>query len=208
MQEPKTKEIESIVEAVIENTFNVVKSAYDFQKESSHASSRSAQEVGTRIIFPKYRDGSCRISEQELRFVFVEQLNKYLDEKGISGIYYSVETPTEHSYSMKEKSVDEENGRSGNTDLTIHNDKFKRVCIIEFKILNPDKDDYAKDILKLKNEDCPLKYFIQIVKNANDKTIDNLREVKTADMRDRESTIHYRCYCLDNGKRLTEVELN
>ena len=205
----KTEEIESLVEAVTQNAFNVVKSAYDFQKESRHAS--APKDAGTRILFPKYgehrKSGEVdRISEQELRFVFVEQLNKYLDEKGISGIYYSVETPTVHSYSMKEKSVDEENGRSGNTDLTlhtIHDGEFERVCIIEFKALNPDEDGYAKDIIKLKNEDCPLKYFIQIVKNANGGTIASLKE-KTLAIK--ESGIRYLCYCLDKGERLEDVE--
>ena len=63
----ESEEIESLVEAVMKNTFSVLKSAYDFQKESTHASSRSLQEVGTRIIFPKYGEHRqsnevCRIS--------------------------------------------------------------------------------------------------------------------------------------------------
>ena len=47
--EMEKKEIESLVEAVTESAFNVVKSAYDFQKEPSGAS--STKDVGTRAIF-------------------------------------------------------------------------------------------------------------------------------------------------------------
>lgn len=68
------------VRKIIAQTFEVIKKVYDTQKEKFGNSSESC-ESGSRIIFPKYsgryRNGETRISEQELRFIFVEQFNKY-----------------------------------------------------------------------------------------------------------------------------------
>lgn len=45
-------------------------------------------------------------------------------------------------------------------------DKLTRVALIEFKALNPDKQSYMKDYVKLLNEDQKFVYFIMIVKSA------------------------------------------
>lgn len=72
------------VRNIIAQTFKVIKKVYDTQKEEFGNSSEFC-ESGSRIIFPKYsgryRNGVTRISEQELRFIFVEQFNKYCKKK-------------------------------------------------------------------------------------------------------------------------------
>lgn len=199
------EKIKGIIDEVTEKTFNIIKQVYDCQKESTPETRENITEVGSRILFPKYsehRNNSKerdRISEQELRFVFIEQLNNVAREHGL---YYSVETPTENAYVFpKDKGgpkVDEKNGVSARTDLVIHkidNDKFRRVALIEFKALNPVETNYQKDFCKLENEKCDLKYFIQIIKNSDTGTIDNIKK-KIAN---RKSDIIFRCYCLDRG---------
>ena len=46
------------------------------------------------MVFPKYRNKETRVSEQELRFAFIEAFNE-LNKENNWGLYYSVETPTE-----------------------------------------------------------------------------------------------------------------
>ena len=83
------------IDVIIENTFNTISEVYRTQMEN--------QKIGTynnnssRIIFPLKRESKdkkeeFRISEQELRFVFVEEFNKYCSKNWDA--YYSVETPT------------------------------------------------------------------------------------------------------------------
>lgn len=138
------------VRKIIAQTFEVIKKVYDTQKEEFGNSSEFC-ESGSRIIFPKYsvryRNGETRISEQELRFIFVEQFNKYCKNNSWNA-YYSVETPTEEKYIFSKKGdkncpykVDGEGngGQSAMIDLCIHDDKFERIALIEFKALNPKK---------------------------------------------------------------------
>ncbi len=173
---------------IIDQTFEVIKKVYDTQKEEFGNSSELCKS-GSRIIFPKYsgryRNGGTRISEQELRFIFVEQFNKYC-EKNSWNAYYSVETPTEEKYIFSKKGdkncpykVDgEENGgQSAMIDLCIHDDKFERIALVEFKALNPKKSAFAKDFCKLSNEPkSTATFFVMIVKSHDDDTIKSLRE--------------------------------
>ena len=101
-----------IIDEIIKETFKVIKDVYDNQRESKPKVDQSSP-IGSRIIFPKYfnknkekgKSGNKedRISEQELRFIFVEQLEYYLSKNNISNIYYSVETPTENKYVFPEE---------------------------------------------------------------------------------------------------------
>ena len=191
-----------IIEEITQRTFEVIKKVYDFQRETNPKNRKSLQEIDSRILFPKYSEHRKtseidRISEQELRFIFVEQLNKYADEKNID-LYYSVETPTDDPYDFS-KDIPEtsEGGVSARTDLSIHDKNFNRLCLIEFKALNPKKKNYEKDILKLQRGSVELKYFIHIIKNYNKGTIKNLKE-KTCKIK--ATDIQYRCYCLDKGE--------
>lgn len=81
-------DIQGIIDKVTKNTFKVIKQVYDYQRESNPKESKTWSEVGSRIIFPKYskqRERKSkekdRISEQELRFIFIEQLILYANKK-------------------------------------------------------------------------------------------------------------------------------
>lgn len=194
--------ISEIIEEITRRSFKVIKKVYDFQREANPENKKNLTEIGSRILFPKYSENRKtpeidRISEQELRFIFVEQLNKYADEKNID-LYYSVETPTEDSYDFSNTPEPSEGGVSARTDLSIYDNQFKRICLIEFKALNPVDKSYEKDILKLKRESAGLKYFIQIIKNYNDRTKENLNN-KTETMKE---VINYKCYCLEKGEEV------
>ena len=143
------------LECVINHTFEILRTN----------SSKS------RIIFPKYRDEDKgqRVCEQELRFVFVEQLKELLDEYNL---FYSVETPTQDKYIFTQNRQNvvprnDENGQSANFDLTIvskEGKSLKTIVIIEFKAKNANPHEYAKDLCKLWNpkEKSSYKYFLNL----------------------------------------------
>lgn len=159
------------IEAVIEKTLSKLNSLY-------HRGGGGLED--TRLIFPRYWvtkegervEGELRVSEQELRFMFVEELNKYCDAHRDWEVYYSVETPTSNSYQLTG-----EGQQSGCIDLCIHGKDLKRIALIEFKALNPSEHDHAKDAFKLKHEiEGELRYFIEIVKSHNRKTDEKIVE--------------------------------
>ncbi|MDM8304858.1 hypothetical protein [Phocaeicola salanitronis] len=190
------------IEAIINRTFEIIKKVYDYQQEKFEGPKGIS---GSRIIFPQKRQGEAseteqditRVSEQELKLIFIEQLNKEIKEGW--DVYYSVETPTEKKYRFKgkDKPEQDESGRSANFDLVIHNNKFERIALIEFKANNPKPNDYLKDIVKLNEENYEgkvLRYFVQIVKNS-DKGTENSLQKK---MKDNEDI--FWCYSLEKGE--------
>lgn len=208
------------IDVIIKNTFNTISEVYRTQMEN--------QKIGTynnnssRIIFPLKRESKdkkeeFRISEQELRFVFVEEFNKYCSKNWDA--YYSVETPTRKRYDFSNKEmpckVDYPNGQSAMVDFSIflkEQDKLTRVALIEFKALNPDKQSYMKDYVKLLNEDQKFVYFIMIVKSANDRTIKSIAEKIKASYDnaglDTEKKVEFRCLDLGTGKEISEIILS
>lgn len=203
------------IDVIIKNTFNTISEVYRTPMEN--------QKIGTynnnssRIIFPLKRESKdkkeeFRISEQELRFVFVEEFNKYCSKNWDA--YYSVETPTSKRYDFSNKEmpckVDYPNGQSAMVDFSIflkEQDKLTRVALIEFKALNPDKQSYMKDYVKLLNEDQKFVYFIMIVKSANDRTIKSMAEKIKASYDnaglDTEKKVEFRCLDLGTGKEIS-----
>ena len=199
------------VKKIIAQTFEVIKKVYDTQKEEFGNSSEFC-ESGSRIIFPKYsvryRNGETRISEQELRFIFVEQFNKYCENNSWNA-YYSVETPTEEKYIFSKKGdkncphkVDGEGngGQSAMIDLSIHDDKFERIALIEFKALNPEESAFDKDFCKLNNEPTRLTFFIMIVKSHDNGTITNIH--KKIESKGAETEFY--CYDLEKGEDISK----
>ena len=208
------------IDVIIKKTFNTISVVYRTQMEN--------QKIGTynnnssRIIFPLKRESKdnkeeFRISEQELRFVFVEEFNKYCSKNWDA--YYSVETPTSKRYDFSNKEmpckVDYPNGQSAMVDFSIflkEQDKLTRVALIEFKALNPDKQSYMKDYVKLLNEDQKFVYFIMIVKSANDRTIKSIAEKIKASYDnaglDTEKKVEFRCLDLGTGKEISEIILS
>ena len=206
--------VKNHIDVIITNTFNTISEVYRTQMEN--------QKIGTynnnssRIIFPLKRESKdnkeeFRISEQELRFVFVEEFNKYCSKNWDA--YYSVETPTSKRYDFSNKDnpckVDDSNGQSAMVDFSIflkEQDKLTRVALIEFKALNPDKQSYMKDYVKLLNEDQKFVYFIMIVKSAKDRTIKSIAEKIKASYDnaglDTEKKVEFRCLDLGTGKEI------
>lgn len=214
-------DLNCVICEITKKTFEVIKKVYDSQKEKEKEEEEEKEKtgrdlaslnVGSRIIFPMYCSGKTRISEQELRFIFVEQFNAYIkDRKDLNNLYYSVETPTGGKDGYIFSKGDEpkigskdEPGVSARTDLVIHkydktNNTFNREALIEFKALNPVERNYKKDFCKLNEEDCESKYFIQIIKNYNAGTIERIRKK----IKSKGNNIIYKCYCLDKGEDIT-----
>jgi hypothetical protein len=97
----------------------------------------------TKILFPRYRKGEARISEQEARFCFAAAVERRAEYR------YSVETPTLETYSF----TDGGGKISAQTDLTLWDlDGKKKEFDIEFKAHNPEPKSIEKDIEKLVRE--------------------------------------------------------
>lgn len=97
----------------------------------------------TKLLFPRYRKGEARISEQEARFCFAAAVERRTEYR------YSVETPTLETYSF----TDGGGKISAQTDLTLWDldGKIKKFDI-EFKAHNPEPKSIEKDIEKLVRE--------------------------------------------------------
>ena len=69
-----TKDNKEIILDIISEAFKHVKNAYDLSNEPNSSKD-------SRLIFPKKRDESIRVSEHELSFAFVEEFLKYVKKK-------------------------------------------------------------------------------------------------------------------------------
>ena len=201
-------DIKNIINEITTKTFDVLKKVYANQKEGCEF---TQCDNGSRLIFPHYstvyRDGETRISEQELRFVFIEQFNAYCAENNLK-LFYSVETPTEYKYTFTDKNNphrDDENGQSAMVDLCIHNEKLERIALVEFKALNPDEFCYEKDFCKLNEEkgaNPELEtFFIMMVKKSDTGTYGNIRKK----IENKGEHTVFRCYDLEAGKEITSM---
>lgn len=65
------KSVKERIIDILDNTFKILDNCYKNNGEALGKADYNAS--GSRIIFPCYSDGERRISEQELRFVFVGQ---------------------------------------------------------------------------------------------------------------------------------------
>ena len=173
------------IDEIIKQTFIRLELAYKNHREGQIDKSINHKKGESRLVFPCYNNKKreIRISEQELRFIFVETFNEYCDEKELDW-FYSVETPTKDKYKFTEKgdNLDKpkrEEGQSANFDLTISNDKGELLALIEFKAKNTKPFSYAKDLCKLWNpkEGTPnvLRYFINVLDKADKDTSDNIQ---------------------------------
>ena len=123
------------------------------------------------------KDGEPRISEQELKQVFLELFVKCDDMQGYT---FSVETPTELEYKFTEngKKIKPEcgTGRKANIDVVIFKGEA-RVAMIEFKSSNPDEHSHAKDFIKLKEEpgNGLLRVFVGLYVSTDKETLTNIQ---------------------------------
>lgn len=156
---------------IIDKSFIRLAEIYEYNREEKPS------EV-SRLIFPRHRDSNeLRISEQELRFIFVEVFNQYCEEHGIE-LLYSIETPSLDKYDFKNNPQASKNGQSAMFDLVIFDRNFTRRALIEFKANNADKNSHLKDIVKLNNpQEGPenvLRYFIEVIEHSNHRTTESL----------------------------------
>lgn len=186
------------IERIINNTYKIIQSVYDNQQEAKGRMS-GAPDPLSRIVYPKYRNKKTRFSEQELRFIFVEQLNKEIGEG--RDVYYSIETPTTKRYKFKDEEYpkvydeNEKGGRSAQFDLVIYNNKYQRIALIEFKANNTLAMHHEKDFVKLNMEGSNdiLTYLLEIVKSSDTDTVDNLTKKKESFKGE------FRCWSCSNG---------
>lgn len=143
----------------------IIKSLQDFLNLECITDSKN--EGLNKLVFPIKRDKTRRLSEQEARFLLVNQLEKKEQTK----YQYSIETPTTKTYSFTGKGE-----RSGNIDLCIY-ENGKRCNLIEFKALNPNQSSYSKDFEKLLCDESDFEnFFIQVIENSNNGTISNIEK--------------------------------
>lgn len=134
-----------------------------------------------QLIFPLKRqakgtDIKDRISEQELRLLFIEEFKGTYYK-----LYYSIETPTEKKYILGKSYktfISQKDGQSALIDMCIlerNSNKYNRILNIEFKHKNSPIESIGKDILKLINDE-PNAAFIQLLYNTNSGTLCNKKE--------------------------------
>ena len=161
-----------------------------------------------RVIIPKRRDKSKRISEQEFKMAFIQTI---LQQPEYSVLSCSVETPTESTYLFGPKSNrfndfllnrEEEGCRSGCIDLTLYQGSEK-AAIIEFKSAGASEYEIHKDLFKLIHEpgENIVKVMIQIFERGDNATKDAIkRKLDSSNVFSPNSEILYIGYCLDFQK--------
>lgn len=178
------KKIKPVIDEVITDAFSRIKYAYQHHQEINHQiMSNCEAKIPTRLVFPKYRGvNKTRVSEQELRFAFVEAFNAS-DGVKENHLLYSIETPTEGRYFFSgedPKIVSKDGkGRSAAFDLVIYDKNLTRICLIEFKAKSAKPKDYIKDLLKLHkeidNNETVLCYFINVFRSSDSGTIPTMK---------------------------------
>lgn len=120
--------------------------------------------LSPRLIFPQKINKDIRISEQESKILYCSILND-------TNYYYSVETPTEETYSFTgKKSI------SARSDLSIYgyqNGSLVKLANIELKSGSTKKNEIKKDVEKMIRENITGNWF-HTIKNADSKTIRSL----------------------------------
>lgn len=143
----------------------------------------TVEQAGLKLIFPlKSNDNEKdkrRISEQEIRFLFIRALDNAKDFEG----YYAVEAPTLKKYrftGIDQPSVTRERIKTGyisaRIDVCLYNPKLVRTNLIEFKAHSASEKHVKKDILKLTKETGD-NYFVHVFKSINCKTLQATIEI-------------------------------
>ena len=114
------------------------------------------------LVFPRKRDGTLRISEQEAKLLFVQQLT--VDKR----YCFSVETPTGETYQQKGQTP-----ISARVDLTMFGLDRKPVAHIELKAHNCTVEAIRKDLEKLLRERTTGMWF-HTLHRADSRTLDTL----------------------------------
>lgn len=137
----------------------------------------------SKLIFPqKERKIEIRISEQESRILFCNELENYYKK-----IFYSIETPTVLKYrfgkKLNEIELDDKMGQSALFDMSLfqlETEKLNQKINIEFKAHNVEISHIAKDILKLFAEEQSGLFF-HTLKAVDSGTLNNNRNTGVLD---------------------------
>jgi len=115
------------------------------------------------LIFPGYRDGRVRISEQESKTLFANILEG-------SRWFYSVETPTAQTYVQSGTTP-----LSARTDISLYDNSnlSSKLVNIELKAHNPSKESFRKDLEKLVREEINGLWF-HTIENCNQRTLPSI----------------------------------
>lgn len=157
----------------------------------------------SKLVYPVKRNETTRISEQEARFLFVQNVEKTSD------YLYSIEAPTRKKYTFSGETL-----LSGNIDLCLY-ENGKRKHLIEFKALNPDQRSFSKDFEKLFNDEDGLdNYFVHILKNTDKGTIPSVKgkyEKAIENSREKYITFNSRLkifLCVIEKRSITKYEID
>ncbi len=189
--------LKDALKEIVKDTFKTIDEIYD------NRYGKITYNNGSRLIFPCYSSQNktnqnlVRVSEQELRFIFIETFCKYCDDNKLD-YYYSIETPSQYKYVFSEKiesgkplprkaDKEDESPVSARFDMAIHNKDRKIVALIEFKNNESDSDKYEKDFIKLYEEkEDRICLFIDLIEASNSGTLEN-------GIKKRLSKIHTHC---------------
>jgi len=175
---------------------------------------------GPCLIFPSYSDEKkIRISEQELRFIFVEKISSICKKE--KKIYYSIETPTKEPYTFSNghSKIDPiiGEGQSGNFDMALHNAEKKKICLVEFKYGSVSKQAFMEVLAKLANpneaRECEHRYIIHMVEEkCSEACKQNLKEAinwlsKAEGMEKPRKEVEYVCFSLKKRERRIETTI-
>lgn len=144
-------------------------SEMDYEKDGGNSN--------RQLIFPKKtqaKGDENRVSEQELRLLFIEEFkNEY------PSLFYSIETPTFEKYCFSKAGKINAKSQSALHDMCIWErecpGKYRRKLNIEFKHKNTDIKHIEKDIHKLiqEKEDG---VFIHLLDNTDGRTLCSVLE--------------------------------
>ncbi|MCR4815904.1 MAG: hypothetical protein K5842_01805 [Bacteroidales bacterium] len=180
------QKIQQVIDNVIDSTFKSIEALFKNKNRFAR---------NTRLCIPSYHHGSnenkIRLSEQELRFLFVEEFNKNADVKKLD-LRYSVETPTVGWYNNTG-----ERKRSGNFDMTIWRNE-EIVAIIEFKAKNRSFETDLKKLTNLEEGDV-LRYLVNILEASTPKTSRNLRKKFNVENQKGEHIVYLKFYSLNKS---------
>ncbi|MDE6027280.1 MAG: hypothetical protein K2G23_04365 [Muribaculaceae bacterium] len=192
--------MEKIMEEILELTKEKLVNSFNQKGENTT----------TRLMFPpeRQKEDRPRVSEQELRFAFVEAFNEICERKKLPW-RYAVEVPTNDTYCFKGEPCVSKNGQSAMFDMVIFDEENNRRILIEFKGNNPQTKLYEKDFVKLTNpaeypeDNQCLSYFIQLLRSSDNKTLKSLNK-KCSTQRNR---IHFKFLNLSESKYLDLNEI-